>query len=86
MTQLVLRVVNRLLETRGDHTLHDSNPLQRLQRDIQAATHSFSLKWDETAEQYGRVALGLDPLPRLPGCSASCHLVRVAKSVLRWTN
>jgi 3-hydroxy-9,10-secoandrosta-1,3,5(10)-triene-9,17-dione monooxygenase len=63
MTRLALRAVNRLMETSGGHALQESNPLQRLQRDLQAAAQHFSLRWEETAEQYGRVALGLDPAP-----------------------
>ena len=61
--RLALRAVNRLMESSGGHALQDANPLQRLHRDIQAAAQHFSLRCDETAEQYGRVALGLDPTP-----------------------
>jgi resorcinol 4-hydroxylase (FADH2) len=63
VTRLALRAVNALMEEAGGHALQESNPLQRFQRDLYAASQHFALRWDENAEQYGRVALGLDPSP-----------------------
>jgi hypothetical protein len=63
MAKLGLRAVGRLLEDSGGHALLESNPLQRFQRDAHAASQHFSIRWDENAELYGRVALGLDLPP-----------------------
>lgn len=61
--RLALRAISRLVEEGGAHALLESNPLQRFHRDALAASQHHQLRWDEHAEQYGRVALGLDPAP-----------------------
>ncbi len=63
VAELCVRSTDRLFEAAGGHALYASNPLQRLQRDLHAAAHHVSMRWDLSAELYGRVALGLDPLP-----------------------
>jgi 3-hydroxy-9,10-secoandrosta-1,3,5(10)-triene-9,17-dione monooxygenase len=63
MAKLAVRAIGRLVEEGGAHALLESNPLQRFHRDAQAASQHRMLRWDEHAEQYGRVALGLDPAP-----------------------
>ena len=61
VTQLCLQAVNRLFDLSGGHALFDSEPLQRFHRDAQAAAHRDTLIMDIGGQQYGRVALGLDP-------------------------
>ena len=61
--KLAVRAVSRLVEEGGGHTLLESNPLQRFHRDALAASQHFGTRWDENAELYGRVALGLEPAP-----------------------
>ena len=63
MVKLAARAAGRLFEEAGGHALLESNPLQRFHRDVFAAAQHFGIRWDENAEQYGRVALGLDPAP-----------------------
>jgi 3-hydroxy-9,10-secoandrosta-1,3,5(10)-triene-9,17-dione monooxygenase len=63
MVKLGVRAINRLFEESGGHALLDSNPLQRFHRDAVAASQHFGTRWDENAELYGRVALGLEPGP-----------------------
>ncbi len=56
---LCLRAVNRLYEASGARAILDSEPIQRLHRDVHAASHHAALRWDAAAEQFGRQALGL---------------------------
>jgi hypothetical protein len=37
--------------------------MQRFHRDVHAGSHHYGLSWDAAAEDYGRQALGLPPLP-----------------------
>ena len=63
MARLAVRAITRLVEEGGGHALLESNPLQRFHRDARAASQHQMLRWDQNAEQYGRVALGLEPAP-----------------------
>lgn len=63
MVRLAIRAIGRLFEAGGGHALLESNPLQRFHRDALAASQHFGTRWDENAELYGRVALGLEPAP-----------------------
>ena len=63
MVRLAVRAIGRLFEAGGGHALLESNPLQRFHRDALAASQHFGVRWDENAELYGRVALGLDIAP-----------------------
>ena len=63
MVKLAVRAIGRLFEAGGGHALQESNPLQRFHRDALAASQHMAIRWDDYAEQYGRVALGLDPSP-----------------------
>ena len=56
---LCVQAVNRLYEASGARAIMSSDPIQRLYRDIHAASHHASLSWDAAAEQFGREALGL---------------------------
>ena len=61
ISQLCLQAVNRLFDLSGGHALFDSVSLQRFHRDAQAVAHRDGLIMDLGGQQYGRVALGLDP-------------------------
>ncbi len=61
VTQLCLRAVNGLFDLSGGHALFDSVSLQRFHRDAQAVAHRDSLVMDLGGQQYGRLALGLEP-------------------------
>ena len=61
ITQLCLQAVNRLFDLSGGHALFDSAPLQRFHRDAHAVAHRDGLIMDLGGQQFGRVALGLDP-------------------------
>jgi 3-hydroxy-9,10-secoandrosta-1,3,5(10)-triene-9,17-dione monooxygenase len=58
---LCLGAVNRLFDLSGGHSLFDAVPLQRFHRDAQAVAHREGLIMDLAGQQYGRVALGLEP-------------------------
>lgn len=61
ITQLCLRSVNRLFDLSGGHALFDSVSLQRFHRDAQVVEHRDGLIMELGGQQYGRVALGLEP-------------------------
>jgi len=63
MARLGIQAIDRLFEASGGHALLESNPLQRFHRDAWAASQHFGIRWDENAELYGRVALGLELAP-----------------------
>ena len=61
ITQLCLCSVNRLFDLSGGHALFDSVALQRFHRDAHAVAHRDGLIMDLGGQQYGKVALGLEP-------------------------
>ena len=61
VTQLCLQAVNSLFDVSGGHALFESVALQRFHRDAHAAAHRDTLIMDLGGQQFGRVALGLDP-------------------------
>lgn len=65
VTQLCLSSVNRLFDLSGGHALFDSVALQRFHRDAQAVAHRDGLIMDLGGQQFGRVALGLEPDGRI---------------------
>lgn len=56
-----VRAANQLYEAAGAHAIYDGSPIQRMVRDINAASHSIAVTWDVPAENYGRVRWGLPP-------------------------
>jgi 3-hydroxy-9,10-secoandrosta-1,3,5(10)-triene-9,17-dione monooxygenase len=56
---LCVKAVNRLYEASGGRAIMEAEPIQRLYRDVHAASHHAALNWDVAAEQFGRHALGL---------------------------
>jgi len=61
--RLCVQAVNRLFEASGGHAIAESEAMQRYHRDVHAASHHQGLSWDTAAEDFGRQALGLSPLP-----------------------
>jgi 3-hydroxy-9,10-secoandrosta-1,3,5(10)-triene-9,17-dione monooxygenase len=59
--KISVRAANRLFEGAGAHAIYETSPLQRMVRDINAASHSVAVSWDVPAENYGRVRFGLEP-------------------------
>ncbi len=56
---LCVQSANRLYEAGGARSILESAPIQRLHRDVHAASHHAALNWDAAAEQFGRLVLGL---------------------------
>src|SRR3546814_8744690 len=45
----------------GASSLFESSPIQRFVRDVHAGSMQVAVNWDEQAEAYGRVRMGLEP-------------------------
>jgi alkylation response protein AidB-like acyl-CoA dehydrogenase len=45
----------------GASSLFETNPIQRFMRDVHAGSMQIVANWDEQAESYGRVRMGLEP-------------------------
>jgi hypothetical protein len=45
----------------GASSLFETSPLQRFMRDAHAGSMQIVANWDEQAEAYGRVRMGLEP-------------------------
>jgi alkylation response protein AidB-like acyl-CoA dehydrogenase len=60
-SMIAVRAVQRLFDVSGGHALFRSSSLQRFHRDVNAGSHQLAIAWDENAEAYGRVRLGLEP-------------------------
>lgn len=61
VTKLAVAAVNRLFDAAGARGLLDPSLLARMHRDVNAGSHQMALGWDDHAELYGRVRLGLEP-------------------------
>jgi alkylation response protein AidB-like acyl-CoA dehydrogenase len=61
--RIARETVDRLFALSGGNSLRTDNAIQRHFRDVHAAASHYGLRWDNNAMPYGRVALGLDPLP-----------------------
>jgi 3-hydroxy-9,10-secoandrosta-1,3,5(10)-triene-9,17-dione monooxygenase len=53
--------VDLLVSAHGTSSLADSNPLQRLWRDIHIASHHAITEWQVNLEIYGKALLGVEP-------------------------
>jgi 3-hydroxy-9,10-secoandrosta-1,3,5(10)-triene-9,17-dione monooxygenase len=58
--------VNRLFEAAGGSGIYDSSELQRIWRDVNAASQHFAFTWDSAMSNFGRVQIGLAPLAVAP--------------------
>ncbi len=61
--RLCVQAVNRLFEGSGGRAISESEAMQRFHRDVNAGSHHYGLSWDAAAEDFGRQALGLSPMP-----------------------
>ena len=50
-----------LARASGASSLFESSPIQRFMRDVHAGSMQLIANWDEQAESYGRVRMGLEP-------------------------
>ena len=50
-----------LARASGASSLFESHPMQRFMRDVHAGSMQLIANWDEQAESYGRVRMGLEP-------------------------
>jgi 3-hydroxy-9,10-secoandrosta-1,3,5(10)-triene-9,17-dione monooxygenase len=50
-----------LARAAGASSLFDSHPMQRYMRDVHAGAMQLIANWDEQAEAYGRVRMGMEP-------------------------
>lgn len=57
------QAADRLYGIAGGMSLHTSDPLQRYFRDIHAATAHHGLRWENSAQPFASLALGLAPPP-----------------------
>jgi 3-hydroxy-9,10-secoandrosta-1,3,5(10)-triene-9,17-dione monooxygenase len=62
VARLAVSAANRLFDAAGGHALFETDPIQRLWRDVHAGSHQAALYWDTIAENYGRTAFGLPPI------------------------
>ena len=53
------RVVDRLFELSGGRALYLQHPLQRIWRDVHAASQHLGLQFEFAMESYGRTLVGL---------------------------
>jgi alkylation response protein AidB-like acyl-CoA dehydrogenase len=60
VARLSVQAVDVLFAGSGGSAIYDHEPMQRFHRDVHAGSHHVILGWDENAEQYGRVRLGLE--------------------------
>jgi len=59
--KLSARAVNRMFDAAGANALLAPSALARMHRDVNAGSHQIALQWDDVAELYGKVRLGVDP-------------------------
>jgi alkylation response protein AidB-like acyl-CoA dehydrogenase len=59
--QQARHAVNALMELSGGSGIYESEALQRMWRDVNAASAHFGLAWEPAAVAFARAALGLPP-------------------------
>lgn len=64
--RLVARAVDDLIQTAGASAMRDESPIQRGWRDVRTIVCHVMLNFTAAAENYGRLALGLERNPRDP--------------------
>jgi alkylation response protein AidB-like acyl-CoA dehydrogenase len=60
MVELSQRALGRLFAASGAHAIYESSELQRIQRDLNTATHHAIVDYDSIAQLAGSVALGVE--------------------------
>lgn len=66
VVRLCTDAVDRLFASSGGGALQETNPLQRLWRDVHAIQAHAGLNWSAHAQNYGGIAVGLEPTIRRP--------------------
>jgi alkylation response protein AidB-like acyl-CoA dehydrogenase len=64
--RMLAQAVDDLMQTAGASGLRDESPIQRGWRDVRAIACHVIMNFNATAENYGRMALGLPLNPRDP--------------------
>ena len=59
MVRQSTRIVDRLFELSGGHSLYLNHPMQRIWRDVHATNQHLGLHYDFALEAYGRTLVGL---------------------------
>lgn len=59
--------VSRLFAAAGGSATFDGSEIQRLWRDVNAASQHYAFVWDNAMSDFGRVSFGLEPLNTIPG-------------------
>lgn len=54
---------NSLFEGAGGGAIYDAEPLQRVWRDLNAASAHVAFSWDDAVNDFGRASLGIPPSP-----------------------
>lgn len=65
--QTTREAVSRLYAASGGTASNGDSDIQRLWRDINAASQHYAFAWDNAMSDYGRVRMGLPPLNSIPG-------------------
>ncbi|MDA1057578.1 MAG: acyl-CoA dehydrogenase family protein [Proteobacteria bacterium] len=60
VTRLCVTLVHRLVQQMGASGLYDSNPVQRMFRDLSAMSQQFGVGWDRNMAPAGRLMLGIE--------------------------
>jgi 3-hydroxy-9,10-secoandrosta-1,3,5(10)-triene-9,17-dione monooxygenase len=60
IADLSVRAANRLYDASGGHAIFQSEPMQRMFRDVHAATHRETMLLDAAGETFGRLLLTAD--------------------------
>lgn len=65
--QMSREAVSRLFVAAGGTATFDGSEIQRVWRDVNAASQHYAFVWDNAMSDYGRVSFGLPPLNSIPG-------------------
>lgn len=60
--QTARHAANHIFEAAGGSTIYDGNAMHRLFRDVNSAAQHFAFTWDTAMANYGRVAVGKEPV------------------------
>ena len=65
--QISREAVARLFAAAGGTATFDGSEIQRIWRDVNAASQHYAFVWDNAMSDYGRVSFGFEPLNTIPG-------------------
>jgi 3-hydroxy-9,10-secoandrosta-1,3,5(10)-triene-9,17-dione monooxygenase len=66
VVRLCTEAIDRLFASSGGGALQETNPLQRLWRDVHAIQAHAGMNWSAHGQNYGGIAVGLEPTIRRP--------------------